>query len=337
MKKTIISLMLSIMAIFPTTNYASNTSDNSANTLTGYKITNIKSAICSISNSTPIDIAFTQSSTQAVKLVCPKEYKQYIIFTFKNGSLAIKLSDKLSRDQRNEISQNLRTSKIFIHADAINRISVNGSSKFQTTNDIKVTELTANLNGSGDIFFNNVEVDRNGTPGNITVTLNGSGDISFSKNITAHEVNMTVNGSGDIACRDINAENIIYSLNGSGDIDINQATATNATYNLNGSGDLEADNQRVNNIQSQLNGSGDITIEGNCNIASLQVTSPGDIQAKNLEAMTVSATVIGSGDITCHAQKNLTAKITGSGSVRYKGDPKVTKVGTKNSDNIKRL
>ena len=326
------------MAIFTMTAHAASKNSNSNVALTGYKITNIKSDIKNITNSTPIDIEFTQSTTQAVKLVCPSVYKPYILFTFKNGWLTIKISDKLDRNTRNEMNKNLRNSKIYISAGLINYITVNGSSKFQVTNSLKVENLGVTLNGSGDIIFNDVQATEYGIPGDVTVTLNGSGDIAFTKKITANNASMSLNGSGDIKCQDIDAETIIFSMNGSGDIEVGRATSLNATYNLNGSGDIDANHQIANNIHSQISGSGDINIEGKCDIALLQVTSSGDIDASDLEATKVSATITGSGSIECFAQKSLTTKITGSGEVRYKGNPKVTMANIKKGyNNVRRL
>ena len=47
------------------------------------------------------------------------------------------------------------------------------------------------------------------------------------------------------------------------------------------------------------------------------------VKIKNLKAQNVSAEIAGSGDIECHATDNLKVRTAGSGSVGYKGDPKL--------------
>lgn len=112
------------------------------------------------------------------------------------------------------------------------------------------------------------------------------------------------------------------SLNGSGDISTKNPITTNAFKStLSGSGDIHLE-VNAKEINSEVTGSGDMSLKGKSDVLKCTVTGSGDLNTKDLESATVYAKVTGSGDCQVNCTENLEARVTGSGEIRYYGDPK---------------
>ena len=119
------------------------------------------------------------------------------------------------------------------------------------------------------------------------------------------------------------------SLSGSGDV-IGKTTLRSDRFrtNISGSGDIELTIE-AGEVSAQLSGSGDIVLEGKADTLDVQVSGSGDIKAYDLEAEHVDVQVSGSADVKVTANQSLNARVSGSGDISYKGNPK--KVNTKSS------
>ncbi|SNY99431.1 head GIN domain-containing protein [Flagellimonas pacifica] len=119
------------------------------------------------------------------------------------------------------------------------------------------------------------------------------------------------------------------ALSGSGDI-VGRTTlkSNNFSARMSGSGDisLAVDAQSV---KAALSGSGDINLEGKTTDLDIQVSGSGDVKAYELEAEFVTAQVSGSADIRVTANQAIDARVSGSGDISYRGNPK--KVNSKSS------
>lgn len=119
------------------------------------------------------------------------------------------------------------------------------------------------------------------------------------------------------------------SLSGSGDI-AGQTTIKSNSFSarIAGSGDmaLMVETERV---EAALSGSGDITLSGRTTDFDVQVSGSGDIKAYELEAEHVTAAVSGSADIKVTANQSIDARVSGSGDIHYRGNPK--KINSKSS------
>lgn len=306
--------------------------DEAALPVTVYPLT-LAGAVDRITNNTVIDIEYTQGADMKAELICPAEYKQYVNILVSKGELLMKLSDDLDSDKRNEVSKKLYHSKLYLTTPELHSITVNGSSKFTANTDLRADELTAVLNGSGDIDFNGVQCS--GEKGVLLVQLNGSGDVIFRREVKAQSVDMQLNGSGDIDCAIVTAQSFTSQVNGSGDVDVDNVAAVSVTAQVNGSGDLSAGNVLATSATAEVNGSGDLKLLGQCKEAVFSMVGSGDIYAKDLVAQDVTATVNGSGNINCNAQSTLVAKVIRSGEIHYRGTPKITYLSK--PDNVKAI
>ncbi|PRX55457.1 head GIN domain-containing protein [Flagellimonas meridianipacifica] len=119
------------------------------------------------------------------------------------------------------------------------------------------------------------------------------------------------------------------SLSGSGDI-IGRTTLKSDTFEtrISGSGDIVLDVE-ANSVEASMSGSGDMKLNGKASDLEVQVSGSGDINAYGLEADYVKVQVSGSADVEVTANESISARVSGSGDISYKGNPK--KIDTKSS------
>lgn len=119
------------------------------------------------------------------------------------------------------------------------------------------------------------------------------------------------------------------SLSGSGDI-VGKKTisATNFSTRMSGSGDITLDVESKT-VKASMSGSGDINLSGTTELFDVQISGSGDVKAYDLIADTVDASISGSADIRVTAKEMLKARVSGSGDIHYRGDPK--KIDSKTS------
>lgn len=112
------------------------------------------------------------------------------------------------------------------------------------------------------------------------------------------------------------------SMGGSGSI-VGKSTIKADHFNtkLSGSGDIVLTID-ANDVIASLSGSGDITLKGKATNYESKLSGSGDIGAFELEAINGNAAMSGSGNIRINCSNNLIARISGSGDIDYKGDPK---------------
>ena len=112
------------------------------------------------------------------------------------------------------------------------------------------------------------------------------------------------------------------SLSGSGDINSkNTIKSTKFATTLTGSGNVNLDVD-ANNLTANLTGSGNLTIKGSASALQCKITGSGDFDAYGCKSSTVDATVSGSGNCKVTCNEGLTARISGSGDINYRGEPK---------------
>lgn len=124
-----------------------------------------------------------------------------------------------------------------------------------------------------------------------------------------------------------NIENI--SMSGSGDI-VGKTTFKASAFKtaMSGSGDITL-HIMANTMTATMSGSGDMNLSGTVKDFEATVSGSGDIKAYDLAADNVQATISGSADIKVTAKEMLKARVSGSGDISYRGNPR--EVDTKTS------
>jgi hypothetical protein len=108
-----------------------------------------------------------------------------------------------------------------------------------------------------------------------------------------------------------------FTLNGSGDVKINGLQGEQFTAHIRGSGDLSGDGQ-VENVNVSITGSGSFRLE--------------DLKAKKAEV-----SISGSGGADVNANETVVGSITGSGDIRYRGNPANVQTSVVGSGSMRKI
>lgn len=127
--------------------------------------------------------------------------------------------------------------------------------------------------------------------------------------------NVSLAGSGDVKNTGmLKTEDLVVSLSGSGDIDLNVSAQT---------------------IESTVTGSGNIDLKGTTTSLKVKITGSGDFDGENLKSNNVNAEVTGSGGANVVCNGELKARVTGSGDIRYSGNPTIKDTKVTGSGSIR--
>ncbi|HSN08199.1 MAG TPA: head GIN domain-containing protein, partial [Hanamia sp.] len=122
----------------------------------------------------------------------------------------------------------------------------------------------------------------------------------------------------------------MLQLSGSGNIDGNGSFTTDdqTEITLSGSGNIHLNSDAFKDLHFAISGSGNIVAKGGpANTVSVAVSGSGNVDCSDVAANDVEVKISGSGNARVHANKSLTANISGSGNVFYKGN--ATNISTK--------
>ena len=92
---------------------------------------------------------------------------------------------------------------------------------------------------------------------------------------------------------------------------------------VSGSGNVEAEGIDTDRLAVTISGAGDVKISGKADKQEINISGFGNYQAKDLESKEVKVNILGSGSAIVNVSEQLDAKISGSGSVEYIGNPTV--------------
>jgi hypothetical protein len=105
-----------------------------------------------------------------------------------------------------------------------------------------------------------------------------------------------------------------------------------------GSGEVRMASLITQNLSAHLRGSGVLRIlAGTCQAQNIQLSGSGEVDLSKLLAQTSEGSVRGSGKISLNVQKNLAARVSGSGSIQYLGNPATSFTKTSGSGHISRV
>lgn len=125
---------------------------------------------------------------------------------------------------------------------------------------------------------------------------------------------LSLSGSGDIQSKDvIKNDNLAVKLSGSGNFNLPVDT---------------------NSLELQVSGSGNIHLKGTADKLTTKLSGSGDIDASSLKSKIVEANVSGSGNSKVTCAESITARVAGSGNIKYIGNPEKRDVKVSGSGTI---
>lgn len=114
-------------------------------------------------------------------------------------------------------------------------------------------------------------------------------------------------------------------VSGSGDIisDGSISGSDPLSMHVSGSGNIQV-NVEVPKVSTEISGSGDVELKGKAQDFSAIVSGSGKVKCFELSTDNVSLDLSGASDAEVNADKKLNISVSGSGSVRYKGNAAVS-------------
>lgn len=163
-----------------------------------------------------------------------------------------------------------------------------------------------NVRGTVYITYQNLE----------GINKSGSGNLRSKSDLSAPEFKFSKSGSGNtISEGNIRAEELSIDVSGSGSVTVASLDAKDFDLSMSGSGDVEVDSGTVSNFSIRKSGSGEVNASGvKSNVCSVHMS--------------------GSGDVKISADKSIEARMSGSGSILYKGDAMVNRIEHSGSGEI---
>lgn len=89
-------------------------------------------------------------------------------------------------------------------------------------------------------------------------------------------------------------------------------------------------------VSADVSSAGDIVLEGKCRSLEAEASSAGDIDAYRLESENVRARASSAGSIKLTATKELDARASSGGDVRYRGNPMKTNTDSSSGGSVKK-
>ncbi|MES2616787.1 MAG: head GIN domain-containing protein [Bacteroidota bacterium] len=141
------------------------------------------------------------------------------------------------------------TVTVKVYMPTLKNIDISGSGNVSCRNNFNMSNLNANISGSGDI-------DLKGTINeNFSANVSGSGSINFSGESTCNTARYVISGSGDINAEWLKVNTIDATISGSGEITLYAINQLNA--NISGSGDIRY--RGTPTMSVRISGSGKVT------------------------------------------------------------------------------
>ena len=168
------------------------------------------------------------------------------------------------------------------------------------------------------------------------VRVSGSGDVISQSRFTSDDFFLKVSGSGSFKGEVIAKDELKAEVSGSGDIEIS-GKCGDFESKVSGSGKVIADLTVSENTNVSISGSGKVRTRGTTSSFEARVSGSGEVQAADMESTRCEINIAGSGDVEINVKSELTARISGSGSIRYNGNPQKVDVHSSGSGKVKKM
>ncbi|MFZ1809107.1 MAG: head GIN domain-containing protein [Cyclobacteriaceae bacterium] len=168
------------------------------------------------------------------------------------------------------------------------------------------------------------------------IYLSGSGDLLAETTIKSENLDLRISGSGSMELQvDLNGD-LEASVSGSGDLRV-KGNCRDLDSRVSGSGKVYIANAIEGTARFSMSGSGKVLAAGRANLVKASISGSGKLLAQDLVAERCEVNITGSGDVEINVKSELDARITGSGSVRYKGSPNHVNNHSSGSGKIRRI
>ncbi len=218
-----------------------------------------------------------------------------------------------------------------------NNTSIEGSGNVITKTVNTQPYSSINVSGSMDVYL------EKGTEGNISVTAEDN--VQDRIVVESDGTTLTISMKNNTSLRNTKKIKITVpfediseiSLNGSGNVEGKDMLKSNSlALNIQGSGDIKVSIDATS-LDAKLNGSGDMELSGKATDVEVKTIGSGNFEGKELHSENAQIYISGSGDSSIFAKNSLKARIQGSGSIFYTGNPTTNDVKVMGSGKVKSI
>ncbi|QOI97274.1 MAG: DUF2807 domain-containing protein [Flammeovirgaceae bacterium] len=167
------------------------------------------------------------------------------------------------------------------------------------------------------------------------LSVSGSGDMIVENRIRCNALKLSVSGSGSLKV-ETDAGDTEVNVSGSGDMIVRGSLAS-FTGDISGSGKIEMNAAVSGNAAFEISGSGKAVASGKSSGVDVDISGSGKVLAADLETSKCRVRISGSGSVEINVKDELDAKISGSGDVRYRGNPAHVNAHSSGSGSVKKL
>lgn len=166
--------------------------------------------------------------------------------------------------------------------------------------------------------------------------VSGSGNAIGETTINADQLDMKVSGSGSLELNVAVVNDIKADVSGSGDLKV-KGNCKDLDSSISGSGRVFIANAISGDARFRVSGSGKVLASGTAQSVEADISGSGKVLAAELETGRCEVRISGSGDVEINVKDELDAKISGSGSVAYKGSPRHVNSHSSGSGKVRKL
>lgn len=167
------------------------------------------------------------------------------------------------------------------------------------------------------------------------LSVSGSGDMIVENRIQCKTLKLNVSGSGSMKV-ETDAGDTEANVSGSGDM-IVRGNFASFNSDISGSGKIEMNATVAGTAAFEISGSGKAVATGKAPNVDVDISGSGRVLAADLETSKCQVRISGSGSVEINVKDELDAKISGSGSVRYIGNPTHVNSHSSGSGSVKKL
>jgi cytoskeletal protein CcmA (bactofilin family) len=152
------------------------------------------------------------------------------------------------------------------------------------------------------------------------ISKSGSGSFETIDRIIAQTFRMNISGSGKFS-GNIECESFFADISGSVRTNV-MVNSKETNIEISGSGRFNG-NIECDNFFAHISGSANINITGNTEKADIRISSSGKFNGAEFRITNCSANISGSGEINIFVEDSLDGKVSGSGNIKYRGNPRL--------------
>ncbi|MCU0664016.1 MAG: DUF2807 domain-containing protein [Myxococcota bacterium] len=139
---------------------------------------------------------------------------------------------------------------------------------------------------------------------------------------------LSVSGSGSLTAAALNADALELQVSGSGDLNVGALNSNTTEVRISGSGEIALAALVARALRTDISGSGTVKVAGKVPAQQITISGSGTYAAPDAMGQTATVRISGSGESTVWATESLEAIISGSGTLRYYGQPRLTQTNS---------